>query len=196
MDYIAHRINTIKQLKLLDNKYGIEIDIRDDGKDLIIVHDPFKKGIKLEKFLKFYNHKIIIANIKSERIEDRVIKVFKEHKIYNYFFLDTSVPKIIELVKQKFKKIALRVSYYEDILIAQKLKGKVNWIWFDTFRGLPKDLSKLKYLKNKLKYKICLVCPKLHDEKNQINSNKIKLLKKNGLIDAVCTKEKFFDIWK
>ena len=196
MDYIAHRINTIKQLKLLDNKYGIEIDIRDDGKDLIIVHDPFKKGIKLEKFLKSYNHKIIIANIKSERIEDRVIKVFKENKISNYFFLDTSVPKIIELVKRKFKKIALRVSYYENISIAQKLKGKVNWIWFDTFRGLPKDLSELKYLKNNLNYKICLVCPKLHDEKNKINSNKIKLLKKNGLIDAICTKEKFFDIWK
>jgi len=196
MDYIAHRINTIKQLKLLDNKYGIEIDIRDDGKDLIIVHDPFKKGIKLKKFLKFYNHKIIIANIKSERIEDRVIKVFKENKISNYFFLDTSVPKIIELVKRKFKKIALRVSYYENISIAQKLKGKVNWIWFDTFRGLPKDLSELKYLKNNLNYKICLVCPKLHDEKNKINSNKIKLLKKNTLIDAICTKEKFFDIWK
>ena len=196
MDYIAHRINTIKQLKLLDNKYGIEIDIRDDGKDLIIVHDPFKKGIKLKKFLKFYNHKIIIANIKSERIEDRVIKVFRENKISNYFFLDTSIPKIIELVKQKFKKIALRVSYYEDVSIAQKLKGKVNWIWFDTFTGLPKDLSELKYLKNKLKYKVCLVCPKLHDEKNQINSNKVKLLMKNGLIDAICTKEKFFDIWK
>jgi len=196
MDYIAHRINTIKQLKLLDNKYGIEIDIRDDGKDLIIVHDPFKKGVKLKKFLKFYNHKIIIANIKSERIEDRVIKVFRENKISNYFFLDTSIPKIIELVKQKFKKIALRVSYYEDVSIAQKLKGKVNWIWFDTFTGLPKDLSELKYLKNKLKYKVCLVCPKLHDEKNQINSNKVKLLMKNGLIDAICTKEKFFDIWK
>ena len=196
MDYIAHRINTIKQLKLLDNKYGIEIDIRDDGKDLIIVHDPFKKGVKLKKFLKFYNHKILIANIKSERIEDRVIKVFKENKISNYFFLDTSIPKIIELVKQKCKKIALRVSYYEDISIAQKLKGKVNWIWFDTFMGLPKDLSELKYLKNKLKYKVCLVCPKLHDEKNKINSNKVKLLKNNGLIDAICTKEKFFDIWK
>jgi hypothetical protein len=64
------------------------------------------------------------------------------------------------LVKRKFKKIALRVSYYEDISIAQKLKGKVNWIWFDTFKGLPKDLNELKYLKNKLKYKInALIVP-------------------------------------
>ena len=148
MDYIAHRINTIKQLKKLDIKYGIEIDIRDDGKDLVIVHDPFKKGIKLKKFLRFYKHKIIIANIKSERIEDSIIKVFKKNKISNYFFLDTSIPKIIDLIKKKFRKIALRVSYYEDISIAKKLKGKVNWIWFDTFKGLPNNLKELRYLKN------------------------------------------------
>ena len=132
MDYIAHRINTIKQLKLLDNKYGIEIDIRDDGKDLIIVHDPFKKGIKLEKFLKSYNHKIIIANIKSERIEDRVIKVFKEHRIYNYFFLDTSIPKIIELVKRKFETQDYEDYYLEAIEdMLQSFYNFFNWIWFD-----------------------------------------------------------------
>jgi hypothetical protein len=196
MDYIAHRINTIKQLKKLDIKYGIEIDIRDDGKDLVIVHDPFKKGIKLKKFLRFYKHKIIIANIKSERIEDSIIKVFKKNKISNYFFLDTSIPKIIDLIKKKFRKIALRVSYYEDISIAKKLKGKVNWIWFDTFKGLPNNLKELRYLKNNLNYKICLVCPKLHNQKNKIDAKKIKLLIKDNLIDAICTKEKFFDIWK
>lgn len=196
MDYIAHRINTINQLKRLNTNYGIEIDIRDNGKDLIIVHDPFKKGIKLNKFLKHYKHKIIIANIKSERIEDNIIKIFKQYRISNYFFLDSSIPKIIDLIKQKFKKIALRVSYYEDISIAKKLKGKVNWIWFDTFKGLPKNLKELRYLKNKLNYKICLVCPKLHNKQNKINMKSVRLLKKNNLIDAICTKEKFFYIWK
>ncbi len=196
MDYIAHRINSINQLKKLNINYGIEIDIRDNGKNLIIVHDPFKKGVKLTKFLKYYKHKIIIANIKSERIEDSVIKVFKKYKISNYFFLDSSIPKIIDLIKKQFKKIALRVSYYEDISIAKKLKGKVNWIWFDTFKGLPKDLKEFRYLKKELNYKICLVCPKLHNKQNRISVKKIKLLKKNNLIDAICTKEKFFHIWK
>ena len=75
MDYIAHRINTIKQLKLLDNKYGIEIDIRDDGKDLIIVHDPFKKGIKstlgdsfLNTILFISSSSIIFTNNSLERL--------------------------------------------------------------------------------------------------------------------------------
>ncbi len=195
MYLISHRINSIKQLKKLDKKYGIEIDIRDDGKKLIVVHDPFKKGVQLINFLKHYNHKILIANIKSERIEDKVIKVFKKMKISNYFFLDSSFPKIIELTKKKFKKIALRVSYYESVSTAEKLKGKVNWIWYDTFKGIPKKLSELKYLKYNLNYKICLVCPKLHNPLNTLNKERLKIIKKNKLIDAVCTKEKFFKEW-
>jgi hypothetical protein len=195
MQYIAHRINTINQLKKLDKKYGIEIDIRDNGKNLIVVHDPFKKGILLKSFLKFYKHEILIANIKSERVEDEVIKLFKKNNIINYFFLDRSFPKIIDLVKKKFKKIALRVSFFESATTAKKLKGKVNWIWFDTFKGIPKDLNELKYLKYKLNYKICLVCPKLHNKSNRLNSKQIQIIKKNRLIDAVCTKEKYFKEW-
>ena len=195
MHYIAHRINTINQLKQLDKKYGIEIDIRDNGKNLIVVHDPLKKGILLKSFLKFYKHKILIANIKSERIEDEVIKLFKKNNIINYFFLDSSFPKIIDLVRKKFKKIALRVSFYESVITAKRLKGKVNWIWFDTFKGIPKDLNELKYLKYTLNYKICLVCPKLHNKSNRLNSKQIQIIKKNRLIDAVCTKEKYFKEW-
>ena len=195
MYHIAHRINSIKELRSLDEKYGIEIDIRDKNKNLIVVHDPFKDGINLNKFLKYYKHKIIIANIKSERIEDRVIKEFNKFKIKNYFFLDSSFPKIIELTKKKFTKIAIRVSYYESIETAKKMKNKIEWVWYDTFKGIPKDFKELKYLKNKLNYKICLVCPKLHNSINKLDLKLVKKLKKNKVIDAVCTKEKFFYLW-
>ena len=195
MHYIAHRINTIEILKSIDKKYGIEIDIRDEGKNLVVVHDPFRKGIILKKFLKFYKHKILIANIKSERIEDRVIDEFKKLNIRNYFFLDSSFPKIIELTQEKFNKIAIRVSYYEGIQSAKKLKNKVKWVWYDTFKGIPNNLRELQYLKNKLNYKICLVCPKLHNSKNKINLKKIEELKQKKLIDTVCTKKKFFYLW-
>ena len=73
MELIAHRVNKITKLKKLPLKYGAEIDIRDSGKELIVVHDPFKKGEKLEKFLKNYKHKTLIANVKSERIKRLVI---------------------------------------------------------------------------------------------------------------------------
>ena len=86
MYFIAHRINNINELKKLNNQFGIEIDIRDQSGNLIVVHDPFKKGVKLDHFLKNYKHKILIANIKSERIEDKVIQLFKKYKVKNYFF--------------------------------------------------------------------------------------------------------------
>ncbi len=145
MHLIAHRINTIKHLQKINTNYGIEVDIRDDGNNLIIVHDPFKKGEKLENFLKFYKHRILIANIKSERIEDKVIKILKKFKIKNYFFLDSSFPKIIDLIKKKFNKIALRVSYYENVSTAEKLKGKVKWIWYEQSHTLSEGLSTISW---------------------------------------------------
>ncbi len=192
---IAHRINKIRELINLNNKYGIEIDIRNYKNELIIEHDPFKKGVKLEKFLKYYNHKFLIANIKSERIEDRVIKLFRKFKIKNYFFLDSSFPKIIDLVKKKFNKISIRVSHYEGLTAAKKLKGKAKWIWYDTFLGIPKNFKDFKYLKYKLKYKICLVSPEISGNKVNKKSKQIIKLKKSNLIDAVCTKKNYFSNW-
>lgn len=191
---ISHRVNTIKQLKATPKKFGIEIDIRDNNKKLIVTHDPFKKGVDLNKFLKFFKHRLIIANIKSERIENSVIKIFKKYKINNYFFLDSSFPKIIELIRLNFKKIAIRASYFEGIETSRKLKGKVNWVWYDTFKGLKSSINDIKKLK-KLNFKICIVCPKLHNPKNSIDKRIVYKLKNNKLIDAVCTKEKFFKFW-
>ena len=63
MLFIAHRINTIEELKQIPEKYGIEIDIRDEKNDLILVHDPFKTGEKLDDFLKYYNKSFIILKV-------------------------------------------------------------------------------------------------------------------------------------
>lgn len=194
MILISHRVNKLNQLKKTNTKYGIEVDIRDKNNDLIVTHDPFSNGIKLKTYLNSFKHKLIIANIKSERIEDRVIKIFKKKKIKNYFFLDSSIPKIIDMTKRNISNIGLRVSYYENIEIAVKLKGKVKWIWYDTFMGIPKDLKEFRLLK-KMNYKICLVSPELHKKKINFNSKKLILLKKKRLIDAICTKEKYFKNW-
>ena len=194
MILISHRVNKLNQLKKTNTRYGIEIDIRDKNNDLIVTHDPFSNGIKLTTYLNSFKHKLIIANIKSERIEDRVIKIFKKKKIKNYFFLDSSIPKIIDMTKKNINNIGLRVSYYENIEIAVKLKGKVRWIWYDTFMGIPKDLKEFRLLK-KMNYKICLVSPELHKKKVNFNSKQLNLLKKKRLIDAICTKEKYFKNW-
>ena len=101
MIFIAHRINTIKKLNKIPKKFGIEIDLRDNKKDVELVHDPFKKGIKLKDFLREFKHKFLILNVKSEGIETKVLKLVKKYNINNYFFLDSSIPQIHKYLKKK-----------------------------------------------------------------------------------------------
>ena len=86
MEYIAHRVNTIKELKKVPKEYGVEVDLRDFENRLILQHDPFKDGEDFEEYLKYYNHGTIILNIKSESIEHKVIELVKKYNINNYFF--------------------------------------------------------------------------------------------------------------
>ena len=76
--FCCHRINTINQLKNISVSYGIELDLRDnlDG-EIYISHDPFKNGELFENFLKHFNHSFIILNIKSERIEYKILALLK-----------------------------------------------------------------------------------------------------------------------
>jgi hypothetical protein len=92
MHFIAHRVNTIKDLLNTPTEYGVEIDLRDFGEKLILQHDPFKDGESFEEYLKNYNHGTMILNIKSEGIETRVLKLIQQHNIKSYFFVDCSFP--------------------------------------------------------------------------------------------------------
>ena len=49
MLYIAHRINTIEELKSVPLEFGVELDLRDNGNQIIIQHDPFKDGTNFEE---------------------------------------------------------------------------------------------------------------------------------------------------
>ena len=115
MHYIAHRVNTIKELLKTPVEYGVEIDLRDYGNRLILQHDPFKKGEDFEEYLKHYNHGTIILNIKSEGIEYKVLELLKKYTVNNYFFLDSSFPMINSLCSKGEKNITLRFSEFEGI---------------------------------------------------------------------------------
>ena len=79
MEIILHRINKIKDLKTVNPLFGVEIDIRTYGKDLILSHDPFKKGDKLEDYLGEYKHGTLILNIKESGIENNVLSLIQRY---------------------------------------------------------------------------------------------------------------------
>ena len=64
MEFISHRVNTIKELSRLPNDHGAEIDLRDYGENIVIQHDPFVSGEDFEKYLRQYDHGTMILNIK------------------------------------------------------------------------------------------------------------------------------------
>ena len=45
MEYIAHRINTVEELRQRPIHYGVELDLRDDLNGRIYLsHNPFEPG--------------------------------------------------------------------------------------------------------------------------------------------------------
>ena len=193
--FICHRINTSKELLQIPKQYGIEIDIRDSNKKLLVTHDPFTEGEELDLFLEHFDHAWIILNVKSERIEYKILEILKQRKIDNYFFLDCSFPMIIELHKNGIKNIAIRYSEFESIESVLLLKDKVSWVWVDCFTKLPLDKNIYNILKN-ANLKICIVSPELQkhsiemitDFKKQLTREKIK-------VDAICTKSYNIQYW-
>jgi len=195
MEFIAHRVNTIEELKQIPKEYGVELDLRDFGDRLILQHDPFKDGEEFEKYLKHYNHGTMILNIKSERIEHRVLDLIEKYKIKNYFFLDSSFPMIYLLSKEGEKNIALRFSEFEGIDTLLNMAGRVKWIWIDCFSKLPITKQNYNLLKEK-GFKFCLVSPELQGEDKKIEEYKHYLKDKDIILDAICTKIYNIELWR
>lgn len=194
MEFIAHRINTVKELKELPHDYGVELDIRDYENNLIIHHDPFTNGESFEDYLKHYNHGTMILNIKSERIEHKVLELIKKYEIKKYFFLDSSFPMIYLLSKSGEKNVALRYSEFEGLDTIFNMANKVKWVWVDCFSKLPITTETYKQLKD-LNFKICLVSPELQGQDEKIEVYKEYLKTNNIVFDAICTKSYNIERW-
>lgn len=195
MEYIAHRINTVAELEKIAPQYGVEIDLRDDLDGRVyIAHDPFTPGEDFETYLKGYQHGTMILNIKSERIEFKVLELIKKYRISNYFFLDSSFPMINLLANQGEKNLALRYSEFEGIDTLNNMRGRVNWIWVDCFTLLPINNALFMKLKD-MGYKLCLVSPELQGRDADIEAYKAHLASERVFFDAICTKHYNVSRW-
>lgn len=191
MLYIAHRINTIEQLKQVPSEYGVELDLRDHGDRLVLQHDPFKTGEDFESYLKHWRHRLMILNVKSERIESRVLDLIRENNVRDYFFLDSSFPMIRQLVKLGESRIAVRFSEFEPLESALALAGQVDWVWVDCFTRMPLDWSTYSQLKRH--FKLCAVSPELQGRPVESIAQYAEELGPYSM-DAVCTKRP--DLWQ
>ena len=196
MEFISHRVNTVKDLKNTPVEFGVELDLRDniDG-SIYINHDPFVLGENFEDYLREYHHGTMILNIKSERIEYKVLDLLKKYNIEKYFFLDSSFPMIKALTDQGESNVALRYSEFEGIDTIKLMSGRAKWVWVDCFNSFP--LEESIYLKLKdMGYNLCFVSPELQGQPERIEEYADNIKKRNINFDAICTKLYNIDGWK
>jgi len=194
MKIISHRRNTINDLKTTPCEYGVEVDIRSCGEQLIIHHDPFDKGTPFEEWLSAYCHSTLILNVKEEGLEQRLISLMKSKGIEDYFFLDQSFPFLVKWANAGEQRCAIRISEFESIETAMTLADKVEWIWVDCFTRFPLTHDDAVRLKN-AGFKLCLVSPELQGREPETEIPQlIETLHSQQIIaDAVCTKRP--DLW-
>lgn len=196
MKFIAHRINTIEQLRQVPQSYGVELDARDHTNGQIYLqHEPFMDGEDFEEYLKEYHHGTMIVNVKSERIEHKVTELLERYHVDDYFFLDSSFPMIKLLTDMGERKIALRYSELEGMDTLRNMAGRVDWVWVDCFTRMP--LTKEDFLELKgLGYKLCLVSPDLVGRADEAEAYRRQLEDMGIVFDAVCAKLYHADVWE
>ena len=196
--YIAHRLNTKKKIlkiKKFDFK-GAEIDLRADSNNIIMTHDPFKKGLNFIKNIKLFKNYFLIIDIKSTGISKKISKILIKKKV-KFLFLNLISQEFVEMIKLGYSNhLFLRFSLYEKFDLNNKILKKINWIWFDFFNNVPISKNQYKYIKRNKK-KICITSPDLLGKSktailkliSHLNINKIE-------VDMVCVKKDNVKIWK
>ena len=140
---------------------GVEFDLHSYKDNLVVVHDAFNNGIRLDEFLEFANGRFLAVNIKEEGIENKVLYTLKKMNYKNFFLFDVCFPQVIRLARENSNNLAFRLSQLEK-LDFEACRKYASYLWIDTFDGtfwLDEEL--LIYLK-KLSYKLCFVSPELH----------------------------------
>jgi len=194
MQIVLHRRNTLSELKATPRHFGVEVDIRSFGNELIVHHDPFIRGERFQDWIIAYRHKLLILNTKEEGLEKRLIGLMEQHGIEDFFFLDQSFPFLLKTARDGEGRCAVRVSEFEPIALALSLKGLVRWVWVDCFSGFPLTGASARTLQG-AGMKLCLVSPELQ---GRTHSSAIFELKKfldseKIIPEAVCTKRP--DLW-
>jgi len=195
MEYIIHRVNNLSKLSKIDKDYGVEIDVIYEKNQFLLEHSPFEtsnESLSLEEFLKVYDNKKLIINIKTAGIEEKVINIAKKY-LDNFLLLDVEFPFIVRNYKEYGKHLMLRVSKYENINDLNYFNKYIDWIWLDTYESFEFDKEFIDLLNL---FNICLVSIERWD-KNYNVSNFINEVNDLGLnIKAVMTEEKVVKDWE
>jgi len=156
--------NTVEALMLaVENKFGIETDIRDHNSSVVISHDlPSDKSplleVLLEKIAKSGAQPAIALNIKADGLQKEVQQQLSSFDIKHAFVFDMSVPDMRRYMMQTDVEVFTRHSEIEkDPVLYSNSAG----VWMDelTQPWITKDSIGNHLTAGK---KVCVVSPELH----------------------------------
>ena len=186
-----HRVNTIDALRAVPLELGVEFDLRSDGDRVIVTHDPFTDGPRLEEYLPHVGPRPCIFNVKCEGIEDHALALAAKHGIDDLFLLDVSLPAAVKLGRRGESRVAIRWSEYEPAALAERWRGLARWLWVDCFSAWPDDNAQWASLARD--FSVCLVSPELQGhEADVIPAWRASLA--GRAVHAVCSKRP--DLWR
>ena len=185
--FYQHRINAIADLQRLPLDVGLEFDLRSDGEEVLVTHDPFTRGPTIEQFFPHIGARPCIFNVKCEGIEARVLELAKQHNISDFFFLDLSVPAAWKLAQQGETRLAVRWSEVEPLEAALAWQGRAQWLWIDCFTRYPGTLADWRRLAQH--FKLCVVSPELQRHGPEKSAELMSFLRDKP-VTAICSKDR------
>ena len=191
MIVIAHRVNTVEQLGRTPERYGVEIDLRDEGSHVVLQHDAFTTGERLEDYLRHYRHRFLILNVKCEGIEEAVLAAARARGIEDFFLLDASIPAMVKLARRGEHRLAVRFSEIEPVELCVAMAPLVRWVWVDCFTDYPPVPSAWDAVRERVR--VCLVSPELQGRTPPAAAAAAAIAARFHA-DAVCSKAP--DVWE
>ena len=191
MKIYQHRRNTRASLDATPLEYGVEIDLRSWGNNLVLEHEPFVQGEHFSNWMLRYQHSGLILNIKEEGLEVRLLEIMEHHHVSDFFFLDQSYPFMIKWLNAGLgAHIAARVSDYESLSSLTSLPATPGYIWCDSFTGSWGHLTATIEYASNINSRVILVSPELQSRKleGELDMIKAVLYKYRHEQLGVCTK--------
>ena len=181
---VVHRVNTIRALAAVPTIWGVEIDLRDDGRRVVVQHEPFRGGERLDDYLRQFRHRLLILNIKSEGIEEAVLRAVRRHRIRRYFLLDVTIPRLVALSRRGVPHLAARVSEFEAPEACLALGRRVEWLWIDWFTRWPLTPAMTRRLA--ARFRLCLCSPEVEGHPVSTIAAARRIVRRLP-VEAVCT---------
>jgi hypothetical protein len=172
MQYLAHRgfwkkaeeQNTLGVFeKAFAAGYGIEFDIRDAGRRLIVSHDMPAADNNLllkdvfEVYKNFYQAGTLAINIKADGLLQPLKEMLTAYGITNYFLFDMSIPESIRYMASAFTFFSRQSEYEPQPYLYDACAG----VWLDCFKDVWYNTDVIKQHLEAEK-KVAIVSPDLH----------------------------------